>query len=119
MTGAITLNDPEQDDGELALIEEENGEWSLYAIDDVEEQADGSWGPVGGAEPSGTLNLGTANTGDLSVTEGGSVQLDMVGTRHSVPSGESVTIPEGYSEVVVGPYGLDGELTVNGRMEIL
>jgi len=43
----------------------------------------------------------------------------MVGTRHSVPSGESVTIPAGYSEVVIGSYDLDGELTVNGRMEIL
>jgi hypothetical protein len=43
----------------------------------------------------------------------------MVGTRPTVPSGESVTVPEGYSEVVVGPYDLDGELGVNGRMEIL
>ena len=61
----------------------------------------------------------STNTRELSVTNGGSVQLDVVGTRHSVPSGESVTIPEGYSEVVVGPYDLDGELIVNGRMEIL
>jgi ribosomal protein L7Ae-like RNA K-turn-binding protein len=42
----------------------------------------------------------------------------VVGTLHSVPDGESVTIPDGYSEVVVGPYDLDGELTVDGRMEI-
>ena len=49
----------------------------------------------------------------------GEVFGDIVGTRHYVPSGDSETIPEGYSEVVVGPYDLDGELTIEGKMEIL
>jgi hypothetical protein len=66
-----------------------------------------------------SLSSTSADTEQLSVTKGGSVQLGMVGTRHSVPSGGSVTVPDGYSEVVVGPYDLNGELTVDGRMEIL
>jgi len=65
-----------------------------------------------------TGDIDVLNTEELSATQGGAARLDMVGARHSVPSGESVTIPEGFSEVVVGPYDLDGELTVNGRMEI-
>lgn len=66
--------------------------------------------------------LGTASspvaTAHVETTETEKLLGEMVGTRHSVPSGESVTIPEGYSEVVVGPYDLVGELAVNGPMEI-
>jgi len=85
----------------------------------VRYRYDGSaWGVIGGIG-SAAKPLPSVNTEELSVTNGGSVRLDMAGTRYSVPSGESVTIPDGYSEVVIGPYDLEGELTVNGRMEIL
>jgi hypothetical protein len=116
MTGTINL------DGDLAVVED-SGTWIIAQSSDVEQKSDGTWGLVNGASPFGTVSVGTVaaaavSTEELSVTQGGAARLDMVGTRHSVPSGESVTIPEGYSEVVVGPYDLDGELTVNGRMEI-
>ena len=62
MTGKIDL------DGDRAIIEE-GGELSIYALADVEEGADGSWAPVAGAEPSGTLNLGAADVRELSVSD--------------------------------------------------
>ena len=72
MTGTIDLNDPDANDGEVALIEE-NGEWSVYLRSDIEEKSDGSWGPVAGAEPSGALNAGALNAGELLVSEQSSV----------------------------------------------
>lgn len=66
MTGTLDLDD--NGDGEVALIEE-NGEWSLYLRSDIEEKSDGSWGPVTGAEPSGTLNLKASNVRELLLTE--------------------------------------------------
>ena len=66
MTGTLDLDD--NGDGEVALIEE-NGEWSVYLRTDIEEKSDGSWGPKGGATPSGTLNMGTSNVDELLLTE--------------------------------------------------
>jgi hypothetical protein len=40
-------------------------------------------------------------------------------SRTGVAAGESLTVPDGYSLVVDGPYDLDGELTVDGRMRVL
>jgi len=78
MTGTLDLDD--NGDGEVALIEE-NGEWSVYLRTDIEEKSDGSWGSKGGATPSGTLNMGTSNVGELSVIDadvGGSGSRDEI-----------------------------------------
>lgn len=37
----------------------------------------------------------------------------------TVDSGESLHIEEGTSAVVVGPYTVDGELTVDGSLRVL
>lgn len=46
------------------------------------------------------------------------VTATIVGTSTTIPSDVSVTLPEGYSEVVLGPFELNGELTLDGRMKI-
>lgn len=40
-------------------------------------------------------------------------------SRTEVPAGESLVIPEGYSLVVAGPYKVEGELHVDGRIKIV
>lgn len=79
MTGKIDLS------GQRAIIEE-NGELSVYALADVEQKADGSWGPVAGASPSGTLNLGTMDADEIYGTEPG---VDLASPLHPVNSNAS------------------------------
>lgn len=40
-------------------------------------------------------------------------------SRTEVPEGEQLVIPEGYSLTVVGPYDVNGELQVDGRIKVV